>query len=273
MRPRILGLFAAGTLFLASCASTGSSPQVASNSLASSRQPSIESPAPSATLPSAEASPEACPYNDSQCLGPLTAGTYQTGLRDYGFWFQLEYTVPDGWVNTEDYPNAFDLRYTEYATDGGWNGGGATAGIVVLVGMGTAPADDPCHEIASRTLTADEWVEVLTTDPDIVASDSEAVTIGGLEGVSIDVAISPDYSGTCLFGKELRTKGFLVQSEQAGVHRAFPDVPQRVIFLDTPDGSTITILVEDRFPEEAYQAFLEDQALPVIESFVFRKYH
>ncbi len=272
MRPRILGLLTAGILFLASCAGPGSSPQDANGNPASSPQPPTDSPASSATPPSAEASPEACPYNDSPCLGPLAAGTYHTGPRDQGFWFQLQYTVPDGWVNSEDYQNSFDLRYAEYSTNIGRDGRHVTAGIAVFLDMGTASPDDPCHEIASDHLTVDEWVEVLTNDPDVVASDPQAVTIGGLEGVSLEVAISPEYSGTCFFGAEVRTKGFLLQVEQAGTHRGFAEVPQRVVFLDTPGGSTITILVE-RIPEDAYRAFLEGQALPVIESFVFDQYH
>ena len=121
MRPRHFGLFAAGTLMIASCAGLGAPPQVAVDNAATSvhsMPPSAEaspqvvtdSPAPSvhSVRPSADASSAACPYNDSPCRGPLAAGTYRTDPAG-GFWFPLTYTVPDGWVNTEDYPNAFDL--------------------------------------------------------------------------------------------------------------------------------------------------------------------
>lgn len=271
MRPRLLTLFASGTLLMSSCSGTGSSPDVASGTAASS-SPLSSAASEQSTPPNGGASTEACPYNDSPCRGPLAAGTYRTDPTD-GFWFPLEYTVPAGWENIEDYPNAFDLRYTEYATDGGWNGGGATAGISVFLDVGTAPPDDPCNEVASERLTVDEWVEGLTSDPDVVTSDPQPVTTGGLDGVSMDVSIAPDYEGTCFFGRDVRTKGLLVQPEKMGVHRGFPEAPQRVIFLGTPSGSTITILVEDRRPEDAYRAFLEDNALPVIESFVFDPYH
>lgn len=261
-RPSI-GLLASGALLIAACAGPSGTPEVST----ASRQPAAAS-----EQPSAEPSPEACPYNDSPCLGPLDAGTYHTDPTE-GFWFPLEYTVPEGWDNIEDYPNAFDLRYTEYATDGGWNAGGLTAGIAVFLDMGTAPADDPCHEVAPSRLQVEQWVELLTNDPDIVASAPQQLTVGGFEGVSFDVAISPEYTGTCFFGREMRTKGFLVQPGEAGVHRAYTDAPQRVIFLDAPDGHTISILIEDRFPEDAYQAFLDDLALPVIETFVFSEDH
>ena len=257
-----IGLVASGCLLMAACAAPARTPELST----ASGQSAVASEQPSAVP-----SPQACPYNDSPCLGPLAAGTYHTDPTE-GFWFPLEYTVPAGWDNIEDYPNAFDLRYTEYATDGGWSAGGVTAGIAVFLDMGTAPADEPCNEVNATRLQVEQWVEVLTTDPDIVASAPQPVTVGGFEGVSFDVAVSPDYTGTCFFGRELRTKGFLVQPG-GGVHRAYPEAPQRVVFLDAPDGYTISILVEDRFPEEAYQDFLEDLALPVIESFVFSEEH
>jgi hypothetical protein len=254
------------TVVGAGCAAPAAS---VSESVAPSAVTPVASQAEPEASPSAAPSVVACPHNDSPCLGPIAAGTYHTSATTPGFWFPFEYTVPEGWDNIEDYPNAFDLRYTEFATDGGWDDGGLTAGIAVFVDMGTAPADDPCGEVGPRALSTDEWVELLTNDPDLVVTEPQPITVGGFEGVTLSVAISPDYTGTCFFDAEFRSKGFLVQIDFAGVHRMHTEYPQHVIFLDAPDGWTITILVEDRFPLDAYEEFWTDYALPVIESIEF----
>jgi len=209
----------------------------------------------------------ACPYNDSPCLGPIGAGTYRTE----DFWIPLEYTVPDGWDNIEDYADSFDLRFPASAMNGGWNAGGATAGIGVWYDLGRAPDGDLCGEVAPLpATTVSDWIGALTSDPDLQVDTPNPVHIGGLDGMEVNVGISPNYTGTCDFGGATRSKSFLVQTEHAGTHRAFPEFPERVIFLSTATGSTVTILIEDRFPEDAYQTFLTDQALPVIDSFIFQ---
>ena len=176
------------------------------------------------------------------------------------------YVVPEGWTNIEDWPSAFDLRYPALSVNGGWDSGGISAGILIASEVGR-PTGDPCSEQASGPpVWPKEWVEALSADRDLVVSEPELVRVGGLHGYEIDVSISPDYKGTCDFGGPSHSKSFLVGTgANAGLHRAYPTTPTRVIFLEPQSGGSLVVMPEDA---EDYPAFLK-LAMPVVDSFLF----
>ena len=70
---------------------------------------------------------EQCDVVDDSCLGSVDAGTYRSQYfapfepgaswePDYG---ALSYTVPEGWANTADWPDSFNIRRQDASPDGG----------------------------------------------------------------------------------------------------------------------------------------------------------
>lgn len=155
--------------------------------------PTQRPPAATAAVPSATAS--RCPNPDggpsNHCLGALTAGTYST----QAFQPQLRYTVPDGWSNLEDLPGQV-LLLPPGATLEGVNPG--TSDIVGIYASIAAPLKD-CSSTPDPVVgaTVGAYVHWLETNPQLDVSRPSAVTVGGLTGTMIDVALRPEATGTC----------------------------------------------------------------------------
>ena len=148
---------------------------------------------PAVTAPAtATAAPPACPsVHGGVCLGPLEAGTYTTRA----FRTPLTYNVPDGWANYEDLPGNFLLVPPSGSLDG------VDAGTSDYIGVydGVAPFSGDCQERPepSVALTPDAMGAWYASHPGLAVEGPEPVTIGGLDGVVLDLAIAEGESGVC----------------------------------------------------------------------------
>ena len=147
-----------------------------------------------ATAAPATAAPPVCPHvHGGVCLGPLEAGTYTTRA----FKTPLTYTVPDGWANYEDLPGNFLLIPPSGSNEG------VDAGTSDYIGVydGVAPASGDCQERpqADVALTPDAMAAWHASHPGLVVEGPEPVTIGGLDGVVLDLAMAEGDIGLCRF--------------------------------------------------------------------------
>ncbi len=178
---RVLTAVALCTTILAGCgASTVASP----SSIAAT--PSESAPAPTTTPSEAVTpTPRTCPNNNggaaNVCLGPIDAGTYTTAH----FTPTLTYTVPAGWGNLEDLAGNFLLLppgATLYGVDAETSDYLGVYSSVVAAGHCTGR---PSSTVAR---TFDGLVGWLQTDPALTVSNVHDATVGGLSGVSMDLA-------------------------------------------------------------------------------------
>ena len=213
-----------------------------------------------------------CPTAADNCLGPVDAGTYssqffdpfvETGADWRPRFDVLNYTVPDGWTNVDDWPDFFRLRPT---------GAPDTTIIELVRDVVITKQGELCSEVPDPNLgtTAEDISAWLATAPGVVASDVQAVQIGGLNGARVDVSLDPAWTDTCPW------------SEGRPVHMLFTDRPDaegfswaletgfrsRLYFLDVGPGRAI--LINAAATTDDFDAFAA-QAAPVIESFVFTR--
>jgi hypothetical protein len=209
-----------------------------------------------------------CPTEDDNCLGPLDAGTYSSQFIDPyvvpgASWTPrfgaLTYTVPDGWVNVEDWPTYFALAPE--------NAPGETA---LYVWSDIVAAGDPCAQTkatgvgeSARELAT--WVAGLSG---VDASAPEQVTIGGLDAWQLDVSLNRSYSKTCDEAGGFVAKGLFTDHATAeGFGWVLtPDAHLRVHFADLGDGRALAVVIQSDQPSAYYDTFLAE-ATTIVESF------
>ena len=187
-----------------------------------------------------------CPTADDNCLGAVDAGTYSSQFFDPfvatgGSWMPrfgaLTWTVPDGWINVEDWPAFFQLRPAD-AEDGRWSSSPRTWSI--------SDQAEPCAEVQDPTIgtTAADIATWLSTAPGVVATDPQPVTIGGLDGFRIDICLDPAWTEPCPWSEDRPVRTLFVdRSDGRGISRGSWSAGTKVrqYFLDVgersePDG-------------------------------------
>ncbi|MCW2543295.1 MAG: hypothetical protein JWM40_847 [Frankiales bacterium] len=125
-----------------------------------------------------------CPHGgEGLCLGPLAAGTYTTQY----FQPAITYTVPRGWDSEEDQPGNFLLIPPGGDLPGVDEGTSDFLGIYSSVAAPDGCKDAPAPGVGMTAAAVSDW---LTRDPSLVVTAKHPVTVGGLTGVVMDLAVS-----------------------------------------------------------------------------------
>jgi hypothetical protein len=187
---------------------------------------------------------------DANGAGLLSAGSHATRVFRPGFSF----SAPDGWVNTHDESNYFELFADTPANAAQFT---RTGDLAQHIFMGSRP--NPwftCESLEGyRGATAAEIVAAMTAVDVLAVSGLVDVTIGGLTGRQLDVRRDPDWTGTCPGDSDL----------PAGVDPE--DERTRVFFLDVPGRGVLVVFLYSASSAE-HEAFLAE-AMPIVESFEF----
>lgn len=199
------------------------------------------------------------------CQGPLEPGEYRWTFSDP----TIDFTVPSpGWT---------------------WLFGG---GGLHLIADETPP---PRHEglyvpdgiyflhhptIASRNCeessepgvgrSVSDLVAWLENAPGLVVSEPAPVTIGGLEGMQLDIEIDPTWKGTCFFSEDLPAVPIIFSgAELGGYHWAIvPEQLMRWFILDSEDGVMIVDLEDDPGGSLPHDELLQTGG-EIVDSLVF----
>jgi hypothetical protein len=211
------------------------------------------------SMPESGAS-EGCPSpHGGDCLGELGAGTYSTSV----FAPSITYTVPDGWTNLEDLPGNFLLvRLADPVVDPQFELQNFF-GIYrdVLAPMQTCDEGaDPSVGMSAREFTA--WLAGL---PELVSTDPEPVSVGGLDGYVVDVT-SGEMDTWC---PELPPiVPVLVGGGVSSLHHVvFEGATERIYVLDYEDGNVV-IEVGQVPGETSFEEYVE-AVQPIIDSLWF----
>jgi hypothetical protein len=211
-----------------------------------------------------------CPTAQNDCLGPLDPGTYASQffdpftsrpVRRYG---ALSYTVPGGWLNHEDWPGFYKLAPV-----------GASPETMIFLASDVVVADDAdsCPEIQDPGVgtSAEDIADWLATADGLVASTPAPVSIGGLDGFRVDIAMDPAWTGTCPFSDGARVRHLFTDRPSAtGFDWALLEEERmRLYFLDLGEERALMIDIDSLSTAE-FDAFI-DEATQVVESFVFTR--
>jgi hypothetical protein len=207
------------------------------------------------------------------CLGDLDAGTHVSSVftpfvppsrwrYNYG---RFGYTVPDGWANLEDGKDDYVLATRDAAPD---------TDILLIAGVAPHVQDTACSELASpepgvgtSPNALANWIRTL---PGLITTKPTSMKIGEMQGVMLDVSVSPSSTRHCPF------------IDVAGAQLFSPSDPQsefdfgvwgtgrmRLFLLDL--GESRTLMIDIEAPDMATWDALVPRAMPVIETFTFRR--
>ena len=212
-----------------------------------------------------------CTIENDNCLGLLDGGTYKSQfitprLDSDATWRPmvgaLTYTVPDGWANSSDWPDSFELVPAAELppveeTDRRRN-------IGVFRQPSAMSQDRPCSDEVEPGVgrTVDDLVAWLPSVPGLITTTPEPITIGGHAGQMIDIGLDPAGTATVCEGSIEPIVAFLNPGIAVGESQR-----TRLILLDLGDGAVVAIGVWTR-DQATFDAFIP-QAMQVIESFRF----
>jgi hypothetical protein len=225
-------LVTAAATLVVTCAGCGGSSSTgsATTTHASSQPP------PASTTTTAPA----CPNPEGAlCLGELEAGTYTTRV----FNPTLTYTVPAGWFNYEDTPGNF-LLVPPYG-----NLPGVNAGTSDYIGVYTAVAAEAftCsgNDVQLNAgFTPVKIARYLRTRKGVISTAPRPVSIGGLQGVVIDLRLAHG-AGLLCPGYPLRYIPIIIGVTPTGLdHGLIPHLALRLYLLMYKRG-TLCIEVDD----------------------------
>jgi hypothetical protein len=195
--------------------------------------------------------PPTCPNSHGgACLGSLDAGSYATST----FNPQITYTVPEGWANLEDLPGNFllqktnDLRYL---------------GVYQNVRAPAECAEAWAEGVEGGVADLTEWY---TTHPGLTTTEPEAVTIGGLDGVFIDISLEPSWNVTCPYSQGQPVVPFIIGNGTSELHHVIlPGFEERLYLLEWNQGNVAIEVGSEGQPLDQYLT----EVLPIIESLNF----
>lgn len=209
-----------------------------------------------------------CPTADDNCLGVLDAGTYKSQfiapLQDPGAEWNpvfggVTYTVPDGWANSADWPERFELVPASEVRPATEADGSRNIGL-----FQQPTAVQPCSDalVTGVSRTVDALVTWLGTVPGLITTASTAITIDGHPGKMLDVRMDPAWTKTCEGDPD--TSPIVTHLRELAIRGG---QVERVILLDLGGGDVIAIAIWTR-DQATFDTFVP-QAMPVIESFKF----
>jgi hypothetical protein len=212
-------------------------------------------------------------------LGPLaelSAGRHETSLfdpfDDPNRPGQLSFTVPEGWRREMDQGDSLLLHDANPPIQGQPPD---DTFITVLARPRMAAELEEGADCIGMTVapdvgtTVDEMVAAITTRPGIVSTTPANVSIGGYDGVQLDLAMDPAWSGGCQAIDEVIV-GVPVLATRAGPGAAVgPDLPIRIVLLDLGAGRTAAIVIAGAGPSQGRLEEAINEATPIIESFEF----
>jgi hypothetical protein len=170
----------------------------------------------------------------------------------------VTYTVPAGWWTQSDAADYFGLQPVESDLTG-----------IHLFRDPQAASQDPACPTAPEpgvgTLSS-ELASWIRARPGLAVSNPRMVTVGGLRGVELDVAIADGWTASCPFANGVPAVPLFVGADGlrwvvAGSERL------RLDLLDVPGGGTVVVDV-DAFDGTLWDSFVA-AATPIVKSLDF----
>ena len=209
---------------------------------------------------------------EENCLGLLDAGTYKsqffTPRLDQGDEWSpvvggVTYAVPEGWANSSDWPDAFELVPAEELPP--VDEANRLRNVNVMRQPTAMTQDRPCTDEVDPGVgrTVDDLMAWLPTVPGLITTEPTPITIDGYVGQSMDIRLDPAWTATCEGDPDTSpvvtylNPGMAVRAGQTA----------RLILLDLGDGDVVSVGIWTR-DQATFDAFAPE-AMSIIESFQF----
>jgi len=196
------------------------------------------------------------PASPASTLPPaLAPGTYTS----VAFQPAVTYTVPNGWRVASDSASYFALQ--PVTSD--------IVGIHFFRDPLAASQDAACPTtpepgVGTLALELAAWIRSL---PGMVASSPRMVTVGGLRGVELDLALNTGWTASCPFANGVPTVPLFVGEDGALRWVVAGNERLRLSLLDVPGGGTVVVDID------AFDGTLMDDLLaaatPIVQSLSF----
>ncbi len=161
----------------------------------------------------------------------------------------ITYTLPDGWLVAADAP---DYRALEpVASD--------QVGIRIFRSPQAASQDPTCPIAAAHGVgtTAKDLVDWIRARPGLVVGDPVPVTMGGLAGLQVDIAIIGGWTPSCPFASGIPTVALFVGTTGTSFRWVVAGSERlRLAVLDVPGAGTVVVDID------AFDGSLMDGLLP-----------
>lgn len=186
----------------------------------------------------------------------LPAGTYTSRV----FQPAVTYTLPAGWDNPADSAAYFQIRPA----------GSEVAGIHLFRDPKAASQDPACPETAEPGVggLSSDLLPWIRSRPGLVVSDPKVVSIGGLRGSEIDLAIKDGWTTSCSFANGLPTVPLFVGANGEYRWVIAGNERLRLALLDVPGGTVVVDV--DAFDGSVINDLLA-AADPIVKSLSFAK--
>jgi hypothetical protein len=166
----------------------------------------------------------------------------------------ITYTIPERWINGKDLPGNFllqleaDPRYL---------------GIFRDVATPFECEEHPDPSVGQSVAAYSEW---LTAHPGLVTTEPQPVSIGGLNGVFMDITVDPSWAETCPFSEGKPVVPFIIGGGVSSLeHVILPGFQERLYLLEK-DGGNVAIEIG---PEGASLEEYLQMVGPIISSLHF----
>lgn len=211
----------------------------------------------------------ACPKGLLGCSGDLAAGSHAS------HWFvpfetdngqvqqgKFSYTVPVGWTLVDENFGAYTLAKTD-----------APANAIRLMSNAVPHSQDStcppsqARGVGRTTAAIESW---LTTLPGLVTTEPTPFSVGGLNGVTLDLSMAPGWTHACSFAPDTPVVNTITESPASGlnVHVNVAGAARaRYMLLDLGDGRALLIDVEA--PDQASWDEVIAEAMQIVNSFQF----
>jgi hypothetical protein len=187
----------------------------------------------------------ASPTPTSNPRAAVAAGTHTSSA----FRPPITYTLPDGWLIADDSADYFALE--PVASD--------AIGIRVFRSPRAASQDPACPLTAAPGVgtAARDLVDWIMARPGLVAGDPVPVTMGGLAGLSVDLAIVAGWKPSCPFANSVPTVALFVGTTDTSFRWVVAGSERlRLTVLDVPGSGTVVVDID------AFDGSLMDGLLP-----------
>ena len=174
------------------------------------------------------------------CHGPLEPGEYRWTFSEP----TIDFEIPSpGW--TWSYTGIFRFVADQSPTFEGLNLG---EGIHFLhdPSIATRDCEDSSEPGVGRSVN--DLVEWLETAPGLAVSEPTPVTVGGLEGTRLDIALAPTWKGTCFFSEGMPAVPLIFSGAELGGYHwtiGYGTGAMRWFILDSDDGVIIVNIEDD----------------------------
>jgi hypothetical protein len=218
------------------------------------------------------------------CLGQLDPGDYgsqyfaSVGAQGVAWaprFGALTFTVPAGWASDADWPSLFSLApAADYAAAP--LHGTPAEDIAVYSNVVAESETTPCSGQANDSVApgAGAYLAWLRTVPGLSVGSTSTVSIGGHQGLSVDITVPQAPTelcdGTDAVIEYLLSIGWGTSGASTGIqaHAIGAGNHDRLILLEMPSGSLTGIVITTN-DSGRFDAFAQ-QAMPIVASFQFK---